>query len=65
MGHGVAALVASAVAVLAAGAASAEEASRPLADCAAVVGAWLTTNPGKEPSRSLLSLTADGLALFG
>ena len=51
------------VAAMATGAARAED-GRPLGDCAAAVGSWLTTNPGKEPSRSLLSLTADGLVLF-
>ncbi len=51
------------VAVTSAGVARAED-GRPLADCAGAVGSWLTTNPGKEPSRSLLTLTADGLVLF-
>ncbi len=36
---------------------------QPLSACAGAVGAYLTTNPGKEPSRTLLSLTADGLVL--
>jgi hypothetical protein len=56
-------LAAGAVAMAVASPALAQE-GRPLADCAGAVGAWLTTNPGKEPSRSLLSLTADGLVLF-
>jgi hypothetical protein len=38
--------------------------SQPLAACGAAVGAWITDNPGSEPSRSLLSFTADGLVLF-
>jgi hypothetical protein len=53
-----------AVAALAAAPVVAEEAGPPLSDCAGAVGTWLTTNPGKEPSRSLISLTADGLVLF-
>ena len=56
-------LLAGATVLVAAGAAQAQD-GRPLADCAGAVGTWLTTNPGKEPSRSLLSLTADGLVLF-
>ncbi len=64
MAMGVKALVAGALAVLGAGPALAQEEARPLADCAGVVGSWLTTNPGKEPSRSLITLTADGLVLF-
>jgi len=60
MRHGVAAFIAGA---LAAGPALAQE-ERPLTDCAGVVGAWLTNNPGKEPSRSLITLTSDGLVLF-
>lgn len=63
MRHGVTALIVCALAVPAAGSVLAQEAGRPLADCAGAVGAWLTTNPGKEPSRTLLSLTADGLVL--
>jgi len=47
-----------------AGSALAAEAGPPLSACAGVVGTWLTDNPGKEPSRSLISLTADGLVLF-
>lgn len=42
----------------------ADETGPPLTACAAAVGTWLTDNPGKEPSRSLVSLTADGLVLF-
>jgi hypothetical protein len=57
-------ILAGATALVAAGAAQAQESGRPLADCAGAVGTWLTTNPGKEPSRSLVSLTADGLVLF-
>jgi hypothetical protein len=56
-------LLAGAVVLVAAGAAQAQD-GRPLGDCAGAVGTWLTTNPGKEPSRSLFSLTADGLVLF-
>src|SRR5262245_46115007 len=54
---------AGAILVMAAGAAQAQD-GRPLADCAGAVGAWLTTNPGGEPSRSLFSFTGDGLLLF-
>src|SRR5262245_5749933 len=50
------------VAAMVASTALAQE-GQPLAACAKAVGAWLTTNPGKEPSRTLLSLTADGLVL--
>ncbi len=46
------------------GPALAEDAGQPLSACAGAVGAWLTKNPGQEPSRSLISLTADGLVLF-
>jgi hypothetical protein len=56
-------LLAGATVLVAPGATLAQD-GRPLADCAGAVGTWLTTNPGKEPSRSLLSLTADGLVLF-
>jgi hypothetical protein len=52
------------LAVMAAGNAPAQEAGRPLAECAGAVGAWLTTNPGNEPSRSLVTLTGEGLVLF-
>jgi hypothetical protein len=47
-----------------AGPAFAAEPGQPLSACGGAVGAWLTDNPGKEPSRSLLTLTADGLVLF-
>jgi len=57
-------LAAAAIAAMVAGAARAEDAGQPLSACADAVGAWLTTNPGKEPSRSLISLAADGLVLF-
>ena len=52
------------VALSIAGQAVAEDAGQPLSACAAAVGAWLTENPGKEPSRSLVTFTADGLVLF-
>ncbi len=51
-----------AVAAMVAGMAEAQD-GQPLSACAEAVGAWLTTNPGNEPSRTLLSLTADGLVL--
>jgi len=57
-------LAAAAIAAMVAGAARAEDAGQPLSACAGAVGAYLTTNPGKEPSRSLISLSADGLVLF-
>jgi hypothetical protein len=50
-------------AAMAMGAAQAQEEGQPLSACAEAVGAWLTTNPGKEPSRTLVSLTSDGLVL--
>lgn len=53
-----------AVAALSTAAPVAAESGPPLSDCAGAVGTWLTTNPGKQPSRSLISLTADGLVLF-
>jgi hypothetical protein len=55
-------MAAGAVAAMVAGPALAQD-GQPLTACAGAVGAWLTTNPGKEPSRTLLSLTADGLVL--
>jgi len=55
-------LAAGAVAMAVASPALAHD-GQPLAACAGAVGAWLTTNPGGEPSRTLLSLTADGLVL--
>jgi hypothetical protein len=64
MGYRVTALAAGALAALAAGAAQAQEEGQPLTACAKAVGAYLTTNPGQEPSRSLITLTADGLVLF-
>ncbi len=63
MGRRVTAFVAGALAALVVGPALAQEEGRPLADCAGAVGAWLTDNPGKEPSRTLISLTTDGLVL--
>ena len=57
-------LAAAAMAAMVAGSALADDAGPPLTACAGAVGTWLTANPGKEPSRSLLSLTADGLVLF-
>lgn len=55
-------VTAGAMAVMAAPMLHAQEA-KPLADCAAAIGTYLTDNPGKHPSRTLLSLTADGLVL--
>jgi hypothetical protein len=52
-----------AMAVMAASIAQAQEA-QPLTACAGAVGTYLTSNPGSEPSRSLLSLTSDGVVLF-
>jgi hypothetical protein len=63
MRHVVTALAAGGLVVLVGRAALAQEEGRPLADCVGAVGAWLTTNPGKEPSRTLISLTTDGLVL--
>lgn len=63
MKYGATAFGAAALAALVGGSALAQE-GRPLADCAGAVGAWLTINPGKEPSRSLMTLTGDGLVLF-
>ena len=62
--HRIACGLAAGVALALAGPAIAAETGQPLSDCAGVVGTWLTDNPGKEPSRSLISLTADGLVLF-
>lgn len=56
-------LAAGAVMAMAAGAAQAQD-GQPLTACAGAIGAWLTDNPGQEPSRSLLTFTADGLLLF-
>lgn len=57
-------LAAAAVTVMAAGSVQAQEGGEPLSACAKAVGAYVTTNPGKEPSRSLLTFTGDGLVLF-
>ncbi|HET7716642.1 MAG TPA: hypothetical protein VFK86_13545 [Bauldia sp.] len=63
------ALIAGAVAVIVVGQARAQESGQPLAACAEAVGAYLSANHGKEAgnafaSRSLLSLSADGLVTF-
>ena len=52
-----------AIALSAGGSAWAQD-GHPLSACSGVVGAWLTDNPGGEPSRSLLSFTGDGLVFF-
>lgn len=57
-------LAAGALALVVAGSAQAQEAGAPLADCAGAIGAYLTDNPGTEPSRSLITLSADGLVFF-
>jgi hypothetical protein len=57
-------LAAGVVALAAAGFARAQDAGPPLAACAEAVGAYLTDNPGTEPSRSLITLSADGLVQF-